>query len=372
MLPEPPDTAWLTRFRRSLIRWYREHGRELPWRQTGDPYPIWISEVMLQQTTVAAVIPYYERFLKAFPTVEALADADEQHVLRLWEGLGYYSRARNLHKAAQTIVAKFDARFPESVADLQSLPGVGRYTAGAIASFAFDIRAPIVEANTLRLYCRLLNYSGDPRSREGQELLWDFATRVLPRREPGRFNQALMELGGTLCAAQGPECQACPVRSLCQAAAAGSQQDVPRRPTRPRVTELVEANVVVRKAGLVLIRRHAAGERWEGLWDFPRYPVSATDQPVQSDENVPAAVRRDLAEKLHSETGIQATLQRQLTELRHSVTRYRIQLLCFEASFDSGRLKRGQEIRWVRPNQLTDYPLSVTARKIARLVCTSD
>src|SRR5690606_11734229 len=155
------DSAWRRSFRRRLVAWYVKNGRKLPWRATRDPYPIWISEVMLQQTTVTAVVPYFERFLARFPNVESLAAADEHEVFRVWEGLGYYSRARNLHTAAKAIVAERNGRFPTAVADLIALPGIGRYTAGAIASFAFDTPAPIVEANTLRLYCRLIGYTGD-------------------------------------------------------------------------------------------------------------------------------------------------------------------------------------------------------------------
>ena len=162
------DSAEYSSFRRKLVRWYADRARDLPWRRTNDPYHIWISEIMLQQTTVAAVVPYFERFLAQFPSVADLAAADENDVLRLWEGLGYYSRARNLHKAANVIVNQLDGVFPTDLEMLRSLPGIGRYTAGAIASFAYDQRAPIVEANTLRLYCRLIGYEGDPRSTDGQ------------------------------------------------------------------------------------------------------------------------------------------------------------------------------------------------------------
>src|SRR5437016_2075319 len=175
-------TLELSPFRRALGAWYRRHARPLPWRATRDPYRIWISEIMLQQTTVAAVVPYFERFLKRFPTLGSLAAAREQAVLRLWEGLGYYSRARNIHKAARVVANELDGVFPDDVEALQKLPGIGRYTAGAIASFAFDRPAPIVEANTLRLYSRLIGLRDDPRSAAGQKQLWDFAGRIVPRR----------------------------------------------------------------------------------------------------------------------------------------------------------------------------------------------
>ena len=183
--PAQWDARSLAQFRRGLIAWYPRNARPLPWRKSADPYRIWISEIMLQQTTVAAVVPYFERFLARFPTLAALAQANEQDVLRLWEGLGYYSRARNIHKTARVIVRELGGLFPDEVARLAELPGIGRYTAGAIASFAFDRRAPIVEANTLRLYCRLLGFRGDPRSAAGQKLLWEFAGLILPRESRG-------------------------------------------------------------------------------------------------------------------------------------------------------------------------------------------
>src|SRR5690606_10067608 len=188
------------------------HGRELPWNDQRDAYRVWVSEIMLQQTTVTAVKPYYERFLARFPDVQALAAASEDEVLRLWEGLGYYSRGRNLRKAAQAIVADHAGRLPADAVELARLPGIGRYTAGAIASFAYGLPEPIVEANTLRLYCRLMGYEGDPRSTAGQRQLWSFAEKILPRKSPGEFNQALMDLGATLCMPVNPNCEACPVQ----------------------------------------------------------------------------------------------------------------------------------------------------------------
>ncbi|RPI90021.1 MAG: A/G-specific adenine glycosylase, partial [Planctomycetaceae bacterium] len=183
---------------------------------------------MLQQTTVVAVVPYFQRFLARFPTVADLATADQHDVLQLWEGLGYYSRARNLHRAAQALVERHAGVFPRDAEQLQSLPGIGRYTAGAIASFAFDLPAPIVEANTLRLYCRLLGYEDDPRSATGQRLLWSFAEQVLPPKNPGEINQALMELGATVCTPVAPGCEECPLAELCVARARGLQVKIPR------------------------------------------------------------------------------------------------------------------------------------------------
>lgn len=327
---------------------------------------------MLQQTTVTAVIPYYERFLARFPTVEQLARADEQDVLKLWEGLGYYSRARNIHKAAKTIVTTLSGRFPESAGALQELPGIGRYTAGAIASFAFDSAAPIVEANTLRLYCRVLGYEGDPRSKDGQNLLWRFAERILSRKEPGKLNQALMELGGTLCSVKAPSCSQCPLQSSCRAFAEGKQGVIPRPKSRPPVTHVTHANVIVRKRAAVLIRQHSAAERWSGLWDFPRYelPAGVSEWLPKTTKGpslfpVDARISDFLKGSVYDETGIEPAVGEVVTELSHSVTRYRIRLVCFDATFVSGRVRSGEPIKWVRPEQLGEFPLTMTARKIA-------
>lgn len=341
-------------FRRKLIRWYAARGRDLPWRRTKDPYHIWISEIMLQQTTVAAVIPYFERFLTQFPTVSDLAAAPESDVLRLWEGLGYYSRARNLHKAAQVIVNEYSGQFPDKRESIQSLPGIGRYTAGAIASFAFDQRAPIVEANTLRLYCRLLSYGEDPRSSDGQQVLWAFAEDVLPRVSPGLFNQALMELGATVCSPREPGCESCPVKMHCAAFRQQTTSTIPRLKPKVAITEVTEVSIAVRNGAKYLLRRRTADERWAGLWDFIRFEI---DHDLKN--------RKRLAESVLERTGLTIQPEPLLVELKHAVTRYRITLKCLTAQRVSGRLKAGEEWSWVHPTDFESFPLSVTAREFA-------
>jgi len=349
----------LTAFRTALLRWYRRNGRELPWRRPGDPYAVWISEIMLQQTTVTAVIPYFERFLTRFPTLVDLAAAEEEEVLRYWEGLGYYSRARNIHKAARKLVEEHAGEFPREVASLMRLPGIGRYTAGAIVSFAFDRPAPIVEANTLRLYARLLGYDGDPRSTAGQVLLWEFAEAVLPRKGAGKLNQALMDLGATVCTPREPTCGECPVRLFCRAAAEGRQQEIPRPVVRPEPTQVTEATLAVFRDDAVLLYRRNADERWAGLWDFPRFPAADS----------PGSVRRSLRESLEARFGVSARIGPLLTELRHTVTRFRITLQCYLAEHQATtHAAEGEQLRWVSLEELADYPLSVTGRKFARLL----
>jgi A/G-specific adenine glycosylase len=376
------DAAWLRSFRRRVFAWYDKHGRDLSFRHTRDPYRIWISETMLQQTTVAAVVPYYERFLKAFPTVQALAAASEHDVLRLWEGLGYYSRARNLHAAARQIVEAQGGVFPRSASELASLKGIGRYTAGAIASFAFDERAPIVEANTLRLYCRLLAYGGDPRSAAGQQRMWQFAEQIVPRKHAGRFNHALMDLGATVCTPRDPKCDVCPVRANCAAFAQGAQNEVPAPKARPTLTDVTEAYVVVRRNGKILVRQREAGERWAGMWDFPRYELSpeiaATSMLTApsdwrqkrlalDDENASSAAAEYLQSQLKQQTSIRAEIGDPFAEIRHGVTRFRIRVLCFDAHHVCGSAGSAS-LRWCSPADLELLALSRSGRRLADLL----
>ena len=354
-----PDAKWKRTFRRQLKRWYKNHARDLPWRRTREPYHVWISEIMLQQTQVATVIPYFERFLKAFPTIKKLAAADEEKVLRLWEGLGYYRRARQLHKAAKQIVEKHAGKFPSRLEDVDALPGIGRYTRGAILSIAFEQREPILEANTIRLNARLLALEEDTSSKASQNALWAFAEDILPTKEIGLFNQALMELGGAICTPKSPRCLLCPVASICPTRAAGLQAEIPRPKKKMQYEELAETAVVVFKNRDVLLRRCKEGERWAGLWDFPRF-TSATNGDVHHD-----------ASEVKRLSGIECEMDKEFASIKHGVTKYRITLSCRRAKFVSGRLQRKEEVAWVHPKKLADYPLSVTGRKIAKLLVSS-
>jgi A/G-specific adenine glycosylase len=351
-------------FRRRLLAWYGKHARDLPWRRSRDPYRVWVSEIMLQQTTVAAVQPYFERFLAAFPTVVQLAATDEQQVLRLWEGLGYYRRARGMHAAARQIVAELNGKFPRDVPTLMELPGIGRYTAGAIASIAFDVRAPILEANTIRLLSRVIGYGGDPAKSEGQRVLWRVAEELLPRTDVARFNQALMELGSLVCTPTAPHCGACPVAAACVAREMGLQDKIPAPSRRPAVIAVREAAVIVRRGGAVLVRQCPAGERWAGLWDFPRFPLKAKG---------PLFVRDELAANVREQTGVAIEPAGLVHALKHGVTRYRITLECYEARPRGGRVRSTPDrpVRWAPLLDLAELPMSVTGRKIARWLAQS-
>ena len=345
--------AELPAARRELRAWYRRVSRPLPWRESQDPYRVWISEIMLQQTTVAAVVPYFHRFLERFPTVSHLAAAEEVEVLKLWEGLGYYSRARNLRRAAQEIVAEHGGGFPQTVEGLQALPGIGRYTAGAIVSFAHNQPAPIVEANTLRLYSRLLGLAEDPRSASGQKRLWEFAGLWPAGRNPGEVNQALMELGAILCTPQTPRCDECPLAAVCQARRLGRQAEIPPPPRRPEMTDLAEVAVVVQQGTQYLLMQRLPGERWAGLWDFLRF-----DEREAADEGLPGYLRRRF--------GVETAGHAEFLKLTHGVTRYRIALRGVHCEWREGTPHEEERpFQWVSLEELGETPLPVTGRKLA-------
>jgi A/G-specific adenine glycosylase len=354
-------STWTRRLAPRLIAWYRRHRRDLPWRSTGDAYAVWVSEIMLQQTQVATVVPYYLRFLREFPTVQALADADERRVLRMWEGLGYYRRARQMHRAARIVVDTHGGEFPSELAAIRSLPGIGRYTAGAIVSIAYDRPAPILEANTVRLLSRLVAFPDDPTSAAGQRLLWQVAEAVLPRRNCREFNQALMELGSLVCTPHSPGCSACPLEGLCKAHASGQVAQIPKLRRKPPGETVHEAAVVVWRNDKVLLQQRAAHERWAGLWDFLRFAVNS--------RGTAAAVEREVLKTARASSGLSLHSPVRLTTLKHGVTRFRITLDCYSVRCAPGRARlTAGEWQWVRPAQLESYPLSVTGRKLGRLL----
>jgi len=352
-------------FQQALLAWFQQHRREMPWRENRDPYRVWVSEIMLQQTQVETVRGYFDRFLTAFPTVNALAEADEQEVLRLWEGLGYYRRARQLHASARQVIDKHDGEFPRSVDQLLALPGIGRYTAGAIASIAFDLPAPILEANTQRLFARLLAWQRPTAESASQKRLWQFAEAILPTHDVGIFNQALMELGSLVCKPKQPQCLTCPVHRWCVARRQNLVAAVPVASPKKKFIDVTEYAVVVRKRNHVLVRQCGADERWAGLWDFPRFFPDDQAKPLDPSQ---------LAEHLRAAANIDAILEEQLATIKHGVTKYRIALHAYAMSYCKGRL-RGQKgpdgaprkWKWITTTQLKELPLSTTGRKLAKL-----
>jgi A/G-specific adenine glycosylase len=338
-------------FQKSLLQWYRKNRRNLPWRRTKDPYKIWISEVMLQQTTVEAVIPYFKRFLRRFPDVSSLASAKEETVLSLWSGLGYYSRARNLHRAAKMLVGK---PFPRTVEELQSLPGIGRYTAGAIASIAFDQRAAILDGNVIRVLSRLFAMSDDPRTSKGRERFWKKAGEILPPKHCGDFNQALMELGATVCLPTNPQCARCPVRGRCAAREEGRPELYPKGRRKVSYRDVRMAAAVVLRGDKILMVRRPGHGILKGLWEFPMTEGGET-----------ALKRRWSVEII-----------RELPQIRHSVLNSRLVVSPFlsrltrrDQALPAGLACRqtGRQVPsggWFRPSEIRLLPTSSMNRKI--------
>jgi A/G-specific adenine glycosylase len=361
------DANWLRLFRKRLIRWYERNGRSLPWRATEDPYSIWVSEVMLQQTQVATVLPYYARFLTRFETIQALAEADETEVLKYWEGLGYYRRARQMHAAARQMVLYHQAEFPKNFDEVHALPGIGRYTAGAICSFAYNQATPIVEANTQRLYARLLRIEEPLTDKGSQDSLWAFAEKLLPRQNSRTINQAVMELGSLVCQPK-PRCDACPLIELCPTFAESLQEKIPAPKKKTLYEDRHEAAlIVVNSQKKVLIRQQGPDEWWTGLWDFPRLEVSSSKESK--------ALLREVELQARQVYEIDCQIETALFSVKHSVTKYRITLTCFRANLHSNsRFTRkptsqqlfGQPCRWVSFEELESIPLSASGRRVVK------
>ena len=315
---------------------------------------------MLQQTQVATVVPYFARFIEAFPDVQSLAGAEESEVLRLWEGLGYYRRARSLHQAARHVLAEHAGKIPNDPELLGALPGLGRYTINAILSQAFDRRLPILEANSRRVLCRLLGIEADPRRADIDKRLWEAAAQLLPpRRGAGRLNQALMEVGALVCTPRQPDCDSCPLTDHCAAFRLGRQEEIPLRAAPPRIEEVKEVALVVRRRQDVLIVQRPAKGRWAGLWEFPHETLTGADSPV------------DTAQRLLAALGMVAEVGAEMLTIRHSVTRFRITLTCLEARHRRGtiRSQQYQQGLWVSPTTLAEYPFSSPQRRLARAAC---
>lgn len=342
---------------RPLLEWFRANRRDLPWRRGADPYAIWVSEIMLQQTQVATVIPYFEQWMERFPTVERLAIASEDEVLHAWQGLGYYSRARSLLRGAREVVSRFGGRVPDRPDLLRSLPGVGPYTAGAIASIAYNNPAPIVDGNVIRILCRLFALRGDPAREPLKRTLWELAEALIPAGEASAFNPAMMELGATVCVPVAPRCGICPVAAACAARRLGIQEALPETAPRPQVTPVHMAAALVRRNGrLLLTQRGPVESRWAGMWQFP-------NTEVRAGEDARDAARRAVLEAV----GIKAVPDGRAAVVRHGVTRYRITLEAYFCPESSGEPQAlgCQAWRWTAPAGLDGYALPAAHRKIA-------
>ena len=343
-------------FAPDLLAWYDRAAADLPWRRSGDPYRIWLSEIMLQQTQVETVIPYYERFLAAFPTVEALAAAPLAAVLKLWEGLGYYSRARRLHRAARIIVGDLGGRFPTTADALRQLPGVGPYTAGAVASIAFGQRAPVLDGNVIRVFARLTDLDADVGQPQVRADLWALAARWLPAERPGDYNQALMELGRTVCRPRAPLCAACPLRAHCRAYAAGTQASRPVKARRAPIPHYdVAAGLIWDESGRLLIAQRPLDGLLGGLWEFP----GGKREPGETLED---CLRRELREEL----AIEVEVGELFTVVRHAFTHFRITLHAFSCRYLAGPPQAigARAWAWAAPEHLDAYTFGRADRDV--------
>jgi A/G-specific adenine glycosylase len=310
----------------SLLAWFDEHKRDLPWRRTSDPYAIWVSEIMLQQTQVATVIPYYERWLETFPSAEALAAADEQEVLSQWQGLGYYRRCRNLLKGAQYVT---ENGRPSSARDWEKVPGVGRYTAGAIASIAHQERTPLVDGNVERVFARLTGCRESGANLNKAAWLW--AGQVVPDERPGDFNQALMELGATACTPKAPSCGACPLSNACFAFKSGEQTLLPVPKAAPKTVSLQRSAYIPFHEGSFGLEQIAEGQWWHGMWQFPGEPIDGWSED--------------------------------LGRIKHQVTHHKITLSAYLVRQES----RVESLRWVDLAQIQSVPMPAPQRKVLKL-----
>ena len=335
-----------------LLPWYQKERRDLPWRSTRDPYAIWVSEIMLQQTTVRTVIPFYERFLNRFPTVMDLAASPLDEVLKRWAGLGYYRRARQLHAASRVVVERFSGRFPDRLDDVLSLPGVGRYTAGAIMSIAFEARVPLVDGNVSRVFSRVFAIDTPVDEARTQARLWDIAEQAVPERSPGDFNQALMELGATVCHPTSPDCARCPLKDPCQARAQSRQHEWPRKKGKVEATAVgLHVFLAGNPSEVLLIKRPESGIL-AGLWE----PPTIENPPFET----PASAISRLAEH-----GIRLQNPVSIGSARHAIMNFRIRLDIFQAQLVSfpPKTASGIENRLVARGEVHELGLSAVGRK---------
>ncbi len=338
-----------------LLQWFAMHQRRMPWRDSPDPYRVWVSEVMLQQTQVDTVIPYFERFIARFPTVHALAAADQQTILKIWEGLGYYSRARNLHRAAKLLCERFGGRLPRTYDALQEIPGIGPYIAAAIVSIAFGKPVPVVDGNVLRVFARFWKIEEDIRDAKTRVTLFEKLTPIIARRDPSNFNQAMMELGALVCAPKSPKCRECPLQEDCVAFATHRTAELPFKSKKAPVPHYNIAVGVVWHDGKVLIGRRKETQMLGGLWEFP-------GGKMKVGETAKTAVVREV----RKETGLKVRVLHEYYTVKHAYTHFKITLHAYACERISGtaRPHANEALRWVDPEALSGYPFPTANKKV--------
>ncbi|NWG07348.1 MAG: A/G-specific adenine glycosylase [Chloroflexi bacterium] len=339
-----------------LLNWYRQNGRILPWRGHADPYAVWVSEIMLQQTRVETVLPYFEKWMRQFPTVQALANASEQEVLNAWEGLGYYSRARNFHKAAKIVAEKYNGALPRDLDELGKLPGIGRYTVGALASIVFGMDEPALDGNLKRVYARLFDVRETVDSSEGERILWRLARENLPKGEAADFNQALMDLGALICLPRNPRCLLCPVMEECKARKNGTQEIRPVKKAKSETPSYVHAAAVVMKRGRVLLARRPSKGLLAGMWEFPNVrvdgdPAGALTKAMKTAYNLRLRVKRETDP---------------IGMFRHAYTHFKVTVHVFDCELISAVM--GEDLTWIPLKDLDEYPMGRVDRQIAETI----
>jgi A/G-specific adenine glycosylase len=350
-LSEKLSVEALTKQRRALLDWYRRNGRALPWRKTKDPYRIWVSEVMLQQTTVKTVLPYYERFLLSFPSVERLAAAEEEDVLAAWSGLGYYHRARNLRRGARHVVAQHGGRFPKTLEAALAVPGVGLYTASAILSIAYGVPLPVVDGNVRRVLARLLVLRGPRWKADGP--YYNRAEELLDREQPGDWNQALMELGATVCTPREPACPACPLKVPCGARAQGLAAELPESRTRRASVDVTVAAALIERRGRILLVRREQGRLLGRMWEIPQTSLESRGYP-------------DLVREVKERHGLDIEPGALVARVRHAITFRRIRVEAYRTRLARTPTEDAERLRWAAPEELTTTPTSSLTRKLLK------
>ena len=341
----------IERIQKRLLRWFKKNGRDLPWRKTRDPYAIWVSEIMLQQTQVETVIPYFRNFLKSFPSIRLLARADLSEVLKVWEGLGYYSRARNLHRASKIVLNHFKGKIPDNSKDLLALPGIGKYTAGAILSIAYNKEAPILDGNVRRVLSRVFAISEDPKKTEG--LLWKISQSLIPEGYSNSFNQALMDLGSMICIPKEPQCSHCPLAHFCKGKASGNPERYPPKGVKKGVPHIEAISGVIVRNRKVLLNQRPPKGLLGGLCEFPNWRIEGKQR-----------LRLRLRNHIKKETGMKVEVKEPIGTFKQTFTHFKLTLHVFHCEAIAGREKG----KWVTVRNLRLLPMSRVHRRIANSI----
>ncbi len=344
----------MPQFHQNILHWYHQKKRDLPWRDHPDPYAVWISEIMLQQTRVDTVIAYFECWMAKFPTIEKLASADEQDVLNLWEGLGYYSRARNLHKTARIVTQEYGGKLPEKAQELIKLPGIGRYTSAAISSMAFGHDAAALDGNIRRVYARLFDIDAVLGTSQAEKIFWAIADENLPKGKAGDYNQALMDLGATICTPRSPKCEECPVIEFCKSYKLGNQAMRPVRKRKKKVPHHVHSAAVIVEDGKVLLAQRPVDGLLGGMWEFPNGRVDGGN-PVLG-----------LVDVIRAGYQVQIHAGEALCIIDHAYTHFKITEHAYACTMLKSVIQ--ENMRWVNLKDLNDYPMGKVDREIAKKI----